>query len=75
MKIPKAPIDRCPFCGSTDGYYTKEQVHGEVNFRHNFDGSEAENGDMYENLSFSGGKYAYCLNCGKRLFPMDGLRG
>lgn len=71
MQISKAPIDRCPHCGSSEGYFTREQVRGVVNFRYNFDGSEAENGEMYDNLSYSGGKYAYCLHCGKYLFRME----
>lgn len=71
MRISKSPIDRCPHCDSTEGYYTKEQARGVINFRYNFDCSEAENGEMYDNLSYSGGKFAYCLRCGKRLFKME----
>ena len=37
-----APIDRCPYCGSTDGYYTKEQVRGAVQYMYNFDGTMEE---------------------------------
>jgi len=64
-------IEECPYCGDDQGYYTKEQVRGRITYAFNFDGSEAENGDMYDGLSYSGGKYAYCLNCDKRLFRME----
>ncbi len=66
----KAPIDKCPVCGSKDGYYTKEQARGPIQLIYNFDGSESDNGSMYDMLTFSGGKYAYCLKCDKRLFKM-----
>ncbi|MGE4282356.1 MAG: hypothetical protein AB7G87_01405 [Clostridia bacterium] len=71
MFIRKAPVDKCPFCESDSGFYTKEQVHGSINVRHNYDGSEAENGSMYECLSYKGGKFAYCLDCKRRLFKMS----
>ena len=71
----KAPIDKCPYCGSNEGYYTKEQIHGNIYMNFNFDGTEAENGDLYENTRTTGGKIAYCLHCNKRLFRMDGLNG
>ncbi|WP_267459218.1 hypothetical protein [Caproicibacter fermentans] len=38
---------------------------------YNFDGSETDNGEMYDLLQYSGGKYAYCLHCDKRLFRME----
>lgn len=69
----KAPIEKCPYCGSSEGYYTKEQIRGNVYMNFNFDGAEAENGDLYENTTTTGGKIAYCLNCNKRLFKMSEL--
>lgn len=66
----KAPIDRCPHCRSKDGYYTKEYASGSVKMNFNYDGSEAENGELHDNLTYSGGVYAYCSNCRKRLFKM-----
>jgi hypothetical protein len=47
------------------------QVSGRITTRFKFDGSEAENGDMYEYLKYKGGKYAYCLNCNKQIFRME----
>ena len=71
MKNKIAPIDFCPHCGSNEGFYTKMQARGSVINRMNFDGSEAENGDMYEGLRFVGGEYAWCQHCHKRLFKMQ----
>lgn len=73
LVTPKAPIDNCPYCNSNDGYYTKQYARGTIKYNYNFDGSESENGDMHDNLSYSGGKYAYCINCKKRLFNMSQL--
>ena len=69
-----ATIQECPHCGSDEGYYTKEQVHGTIKVRYNFNGSEAENGDMYDSIKYTGGKVAYCLECNKQLFKMDSLK-
>lgn len=71
MTTNKSKIQRCPYCGSTEGYYVKQQAHGPITYKFNFDGSEAENGDMYDDLRITGGKIAYCLNCDKRLFNMN----
>lgn len=65
-----APIEKCPHCGSGDGYYTKEQAHGNVTRYYNYDGSDCDNGQMHDYLTYSGGKYAYCIKCDKRLFKM-----
>lgn len=72
MKDKFAPIDNCPHCGSDEGFYTKVQVSGTTRYCYNYDGSEAENSELYESCSHKGGKYAYCLKCGKRLFKMPG---
>jgi hypothetical protein len=70
---PNAPINKCPYCGSDWGYYTKDYIHGSTWYRCNFDGTEADNGDMYDPLTHEAGKYAYCLSCNKRLFKMSEL--
>lgn len=69
--MQKAPIDRCPYCGSNYGYYTKDRISGPVWYNQNFDGSEADNWEMYESTNITPGKWAYCRNCGKRLFKMS----
>jgi hypothetical protein len=71
VRISKSPIDKCPYCGSDDGYYTKEQVHGPIQYMYNFDDTETDNSEMYNGLILTGGKYAYCINCDKRLFRME----
>ena len=70
-----ASIESCTHCGSDEGYYTKDYVKGHTVTRFTFDGSEAENTDMYEGLSHRMGKVAYCLNCHKRLFKMEEALG
>jgi hypothetical protein len=64
------PIDKCPYCSSTEGFYTKDYIKGSTTFNHNYDGTEAENGEYYEFLDHTQGKYAYCISCDKRLFAM-----
>ncbi|WP_171628968.1 hypothetical protein [Paenibacillus plantarum] len=64
-------IKRCPKCESVEGYFIKQTVSGKINYRFNFDGSEADNGDMHDHLEYKGGSVAYCLKCKKRLFRMD----
>lgn len=71
MREFKAPIDKCPYCGSADGYYTKEQASGSIYYNHHFDGREADNSEMFSLLTYKGGKYAYCIKCDKRLFKMN----
>ena len=63
-----AEIKECPYCHSTEGYYIKVRYRGNYNFHFNFDGSEADNGHIYEHASDYWGKIAYCLNCHKRIF-------
>lgn len=60
-------LEVCPFCGCTS-YYTKCYTTGVTCFNYNFDGSEADNSEMYDNLvtrEESGN--AYCANCNKKL--------
>lgn len=68
--MSKEELEKCPHCGC-GSYYTKMQANGPIKTYFNFDGTEAENGEMYEGLSYRGGKYAYCANCHKRLFKME----
>jgi len=65
------PIEVCPHCGDSRGFYTKDYVIGTVVTRYTFRGELEENGDMYEGLKHTVGKCAYCLNCNKRLFKVD----
>ncbi len=65
------PFTACPKCGSDIGFYTKEQAHGPIRYEYSFDGEEVDNGSMYEFLHYTGGEYAYCLNCDKRIFKIE----
>jgi len=68
---PKAPIDKCPYCGSESGYFTKDYIHGSTYYYHNFDGTGTYNGEMYDSMMHVQGKIAYCIDCGRRLFKMS----
>lgn len=56
----------CPFCGN-DEFYIKQQVRGNCDYRERFDGEEADNSNMHDNLVYSGGNKAYCSRCEKYL--------
>ena len=75
MNEQKAPISECPHCFSQRGYYTKSQVSGVAYYRHNYDGSEQENDDMYDGLRHNPRKYTYCIDCEKRLFKIEEIGG
>lgn len=59
----------CPECEGTM-YYINFNFSGRGMYFHNFDGTEAENGSMYEGAQHTEGKYAYCADCDKRLFKV-----
>lgn len=64
-------VEKCKYCNSSEGYYTKERVSGTVIIIYRFDGEEADNGDMYDGVRYHGGKIAYCINCDKKLFRIE----
>lgn len=66
-------MECCPHCESKEGFYGKYQYRGSGIVRFNYDGSETENGNMYDRLNTKESKYAYCLNCHKRLFEMSDI--
>ena len=64
------PYSECPYCGSEE-FYTKQKVSGKVTYIQRFDGEDADNGEMYDMIRHKTvGKYAYCLECNKRLFKV-----
>lgn len=69
----KAPIDKCPHCGSDYGFYSKDYVCGSTRYYQHFDGTEEDNSEFYSPLEHRQGKYAYCSDCDKRLFKMNEL--
>ncbi|RXZ84607.1 hypothetical protein EBB07_00905 [Paenibacillaceae bacterium] len=65
-------MKECSHCKSDEGYYEKYTASGETVFYHNFDGSEADNGEMHEGLTYKlRSKFAFCRNCEKKLFRLD----
>jgi hypothetical protein len=61
----------CPYCNSTYGYYLKLRVSGTSEYNYNFDGTvHEENSQMHDSLNYVSSKYAYCMNCDKRLFKV-----
>jgi hypothetical protein len=58
-------VNSCPYCSSEEGFYLKGFMKGRYIYRFNYDGSEAENGDLYDSLSCKEGKTAYCQSCHK----------
>lgn len=67
------PMEHCKYCSSDKGYYVKYTYKGNGIVRLNFDGSPADNEDMYDCLTAVQSKYAYCLNCDKRLFKTEDI--
>ncbi len=67
-------MNKCPKCGS-EVYYIKQRYYGRCCYYIRFDGnldSGGINGDMHDGASYSNtSKYAWCAECGKRLFKID----
>ena len=63
------PITECPHCGNNE-VKIKCKIHGECEYNLRLDGSnDAYNGEMYDTATLKPmTKYAYCNDCGKRLF-------
>lgn len=58
-------IDKCPHCGSDWGVYIKMDLLN-VPLNINFDGSDAYNGEMYDNAErIITKENVYCQECGK----------
>lgn len=69
----KAPIDKCPYCGCDSGFYTKDYAYGVTRCYRRFSGEEANNSELIPALIYRPGKYAYCIDCNKRLFKTSEL--
>lgn len=66
----KYPIRKCPKCGSVV-FSVKQRVSGYTVFFDTLDGSEADNSDLHESLTYRTiTKYTYCADCGARLFKI-----
>ena len=63
----------CPYCGNEE-FFINQRFTGtcECRMRFDMDNDNVENGEMYSNAEHKNiGKYAYCANCRKRLFPIS----
>ena len=61
-KVVKNDIDKCPHCGSTDGWYINEVLRHSRQF--SFDGVPL---GATELVFVRGGSVAYCAYCHRRL--------
>lgn len=60
-------MDRCPYCGSTKGLYSKYTLYGLQRY-YRFDGSCEDNMD---NTYQKGGQILYCQNCDRVICKLD----
>ena len=68
IDIDNPNIKECPFCGCKT-FYIKMKYRGTGIYRYNFDGTDEDNGDMYDCLqSMYSSKFAYCEYCDRKLF-------
>ena len=60
-------LKECPYCGGNE-FYTKDYVCGVLRYAERFDGTEADNTEMYDYLNMKeGAGRAYCRSCEKYL--------
>ena len=65
------PLTECPHCHSDCGVFTKIDLIN-VPKNYNFDGTEAYNGEMYDNAEKIIDKpTVYCQKCGKAICRWD----
>lgn len=70
MKIDK-DIKECPYC-KHDEYFVKQSYKGVTEYNFRYDGTEAENGHMWDGANFKNiSKYAWCSLCYRRLFKLE----
>ncbi|WP_457748755.1 hypothetical protein [Sulfurimonas sp.] len=62
-KFPNiSDLTECPLCGG-DEYYVIARPIGTIITHYRFDGGDADNTEMYANLSDKPQKFVYCSNC------------
>lgn len=56
----------CPFCGGKE-FYEKQYATGFIYYRMRFDGKEANNEQMYDQLKITYSGRIYCEHCNRYL--------
>ena len=69
----RCPIDKCPHCGSDEGFYNNFRVSGWSRYKYRFDGEDAYNGDMWDHINSKDSKKAYCCKCEKEIKELYGF--
>jgi len=60
-------VEQCKTCGCKE-YIMKQKVSGFVYFRSRFDGDDADNTELHDDITYSNvWKFPRCENCGKRI--------
>lgn len=72
MALPKlSELSECPKCGHNE-FYQKQSVKGFIYPRKRFDGGEADNTELYNNMGYGAlQKTVYCGACQKAI-AIDG---
>lgn len=60
-------IFKCPHCGNKEQYYRVARISGKGAVQYRFDGMEADNTNMHDNLSYVEQKKAFCSQCHKEI--------
>jgi len=66
-------IDKCPHCGNDEQFYTKDFAYGPIRSFSRFDGEEAENYEMYDEIRHKMGKHTYCGKCNKKIAKVEDM--
>lgn len=67
----KFPITKCPKCGGTM-FRVKQRISGYGEYYVDMQTGEVESTELHSGLQYTNvGKWAVCVDCGKRLFKID----
>ena len=67
----KFPFTKCPKCGGTM-FRVKQRISGYGEYYVDMQTGEIESTELHSGLQYTNvGKWAVCVDCGKRLFKID----
>lgn len=70
-KLPNvSELTECPHCNGTT-YYYMSQVSKHITTWVNFDGSDADNSEMFTSLNSKAMKFIFCADCHKKIAKND----